>query len=356
MALRGPFNAYSGYGNDLIGMARALTKAGHDVVPVATSIMAGLPPDVAMLFTKQPVGKFDVGILHQPPFDLKPSEAMRSQCQVLVGWTMWEQSKFTREHQKGHRQGRKPWANLDMILCYDRVTQEALDGYDASVEKRILQGGVDVDRWPYVEKDWFGPFRFVMLGELHNRKDPMVAIEAFRELRDEGLLENATLELKTNVPGLHPVIETLIPGVRIYSEMWPPERVREFVGSAHVILAPSRGEGKNLPALEVQLSGGVAIATAWGGHEVWQHPAYSHPLDYSLVPVSPGTDSCQAAASKEHLKQLMLKTYENREETRRMGELASRTIRSMCSWEQVVKKADHHIGDAFELARARRSE
>lgn len=353
--MRGPYNTYSGYGNDLVGIAQALTRAGHDVVPIATSIMAGLPPDVAMLFAKQPVGKFDVGILHQPPFDLKPPPVMRQQCDVLMGWTMWEQSKFTREHQKGHRQGRRPWKDLDLILCYDQVSKTALDGYDPSVEKRILQGGVNVDRWPYVEKDWSGPFRFVMLGELHNRKDPMLAIDAYRELRDEGFLEDATLDLKTSIPGLHPVIEKLIPGVKVHCEMWTPQRVREFVSSAHVILAPSRGEGKNLPCLEVQLSGGVAIATGWGGHVNWQHPSYSPILDYKLIPVGPGDESCQAAASKEHLKQLMLKAYENREETRRMGDLASRTIRAMCSWETVVRKAEQYMAEGFEIARKKRA-
>lgn len=355
IALRGPFNAYSGYGNDLIGLARVLTEAGHDVVPVATSIMSGLPPEVAMLFTKQPVGRFDVGILHQPPFDLKPSKSMRAQCDVLIGWTMWEQSKFTSEHQKGHKQGRRPWRDLDMILCYDPVTLEALDGYDPTVEKRILQGGIDVDRWPYVRKDWSGTFRFVMLGELHNRKDPMLAIEAFRELREEGFLEDAELHLKTSIPGLHPVIEKLIPGVYVYCEMWPPDKVREFLGQAHVILAPSRGEGKNLPALEVQLSGGMAIATGWGGHQVWQHPSYSPILDYKLVPIDKTTDSCQASASKTHLKELMRKAYENREEARRMGELASRTIRAMCSWETIAKKAEQFIGEAYEIARKKRT-
>lgn len=343
IGLRGPYNVFSGYGNDLIGLAKALDSAGIDVVPIPTSVTPGMPRQITDLFTKSPRGKYDVMLQHVPPFDMKVPDTIRLKADKVVGWTMWEQSEFHKGHQRGHRQGQRPWRNIDLMLAYDPVSMQALDFYDKRVPKKLLQGGVDTSLWPYVERNWSGTFRFAMLGELHMRKDPFVAIEAFRELRDEGELKDAELHLKTSVPGLHPAIMDLIPGLFVYCDMWSVQKVREFIESTHVLLAPSKGEGKNLPALETQLSGGVAVCTAWGGPQMWQHPDYSPPLKYSLVPVGPGETSVHAAADKEHLKEIMLDLYENREKTKRMGEIASENIRQMCDWSTVVKNLLRYI-------------
>ena len=64
----------------------------------------------------------------------------------------------------------------------------------------MLQGGFSPEVWqPPVERDWTGDwFGFCMVGQLHDRKDPFLAIEAFRELRQErGTdFEGAELHLK----------------------------------------------------------------------------------------------------------------------------------------------------------------
>lgn len=349
IGLAGPYNAYTGYGNDLLGLAKALDAAGVDVVPVATSIMTGLPPEVAKLFCKDPAGKFDVLLRHVPPFDQAVPDYTRSKADLIVGWSMWEQSELNRADMRGHRQGRRPWKNLDMLLAYDQVSMGAFEHYDSRVPMKLLQGGIWADKWEYVERDWFGTFKFCMLGELHMRKDPFVAIDAYRELRDAGELKDSEFHLKTSVPGLHPAIGELIPGVHIHCGMWSPQRVREFVESSHVLLSPSKGEGKNLPALEIQLSGGVAVCTGWGGPQMWQHRSYSPVLDYELVPIGPGSTSMQAAASKEHLKEIMLDLYENRAKAKEMGRIASGVIRKMCDWPKVVETLLLHLKGASRV-------
>ena len=46
----------------------------------------------------------------------------------------------------------------------------------------LLQGGYDPSEWSFVERDWAKDrFIFCMVGQLHERKDPWVAIEAFRD-------------------------------------------------------------------------------------------------------------------------------------------------------------------------------
>lgn len=341
IGIQGAISAYSGYGNDSIGLALALRKAGHQVSLIPTAVETGLPTDIAMLLTLPPQKHLDATIVHAPPRDLKPLSQVRSRSPKVIGWTMWEQTKLNSDHMKGS--GRWPFRDLDLILAYDPVSRGALSGFDPSIRVDLLQGGVDADFWPYTEKDWSGTFRFGMLGQLHERKDPFCAIEAFHELRQDGELQDAELLLKTNITGLHPKIGEIYPGVQVITDVWNREEVRKFVQSLHVYLAPSKGEGKNLPALETQLSGGVALATGWGGHTMWQHPHFSPAIDYTLVPVAPGSDSLFAQASKDHLKTLMLDLYNDRRKAKELGRIASGAIRAQCDWSAVVRRLERFL-------------
>lgn len=180
-----------------------------------------------------------------------------------------------------------------------------------------------------------------MEGQLHQRKDPFVAIQAFQELKEElpEEFEPAELHLKTNITGLHPAIEEMIPKLRIHYDVWPHDVLQQFYAKQHVLLAPSRGEGKNLPALQFLSTGGTVIATNWGGHQQWLHPSYAYPLDYELRPVS-GTypDCLQARASKDHLKALMLHTFRNRNEAREKGRRGADMIPGICGWHPVMER------------------
>lgn len=143
----------------------------------------------------------------------------------------------------------------------------------------------------------------------------------------------------TNIPGLHSAMEDVIPKLKIHYAVWSDDILKKFYESQHVLLAPSRGEGKNMPALEMQSTGGAVIATNWGGHTQWLSSEYAYPLDYTLSPVDPEhPDTLNARASVDHLKKLMLHAYQNRDEVRRKGELASQIIPKLCSWDSVVER------------------
>jgi glycogen synthase len=132
----------------------------------------------------------------------------------------------------------------------------------------------------------------------------------------------------------------------VHYNVWPEDVLREFYAAQHVLLAPSRGEGKNMPALEFQSTGGAVIATNWGGHQQWLSPAYAYPLNYDLVPLSPRTPNClNARASKDHLKALMLHTFRNRDEVARKARVASEAIPAMCSWDAVLRRLFTRLGE-----------
>jgi hypothetical protein len=78
----------------------------------------------------------------------------------------------------------------------------------------------------------------------------------------------------------------------------------------------------------------------------WINEAYAYPLDYELVFVEPKYVNCkQARASKAHLKELLMHTYQNRAEVKQKAYYAARVIPSMCSWDSVIEKLFLKISD-----------
>ena len=142
----------------------------------------------------------------------------------------------------------------------------------------------------------------------------------------------------TNIPGLHPMMEQWCPKLRIHYTSWPQEVLKKFYAAQHVLLAPSRGEGKNVPAMEMMTTGGAVIATNFGGHTQWLNRDYAYPLNYQLNEVN-GIEGCLwASASKEHLKELMWHVYTHRDEVREKAHRAQTAIPEMCSWDAVVDR------------------
>jgi glycosyltransferase involved in cell wall biosynthesis len=335
--LRSPFSPYSGYGNDGIGMAQALIGAGHDVYVQGTSVQAPLPEEVAQLFTKPLEPPFDLAIIHENPKGLTVPHNVREASKTVIGWTMWEYSNL--RNAEGRSKFRKVFKDFDAIFGYDQPSVDGLREFAGSVPVEVLQGGFKSKEWKPVEREWHSErFGFCMNGMLSDRKNPFVAIQAFGELKDEHPeFAPAELHLKTQTDFLHPLLEQRYDKLRIHSTTWPRDVLEGFYSKQHVLLAPSRGEGLNVPALEFQATGGVVIGTNWGGQSQWLHPSYSYPLDYTLTAQDPMfPDSLNASADKDHLKQLMLHVFKNRFEAQNKGAVASQIIPSLLSWEAVM--------------------
>ncbi len=347
--IRGALSSFSGYGHDTIGLAKALIDYGADVYLQPTHVDAPLPPEIAGLLTKELKAPFDLAIHHVDPAQLGMKENTRRAALINVAWTMWEFS--TLDNLKGRSRLYKNLAAYDLVLGYDSVSSGALQMHVDSAQRvkgsvgpvlGTLQGGYWSNIWPTVSRDWKSDrFGFCMLGQLHDRKDPFTAIQAFQELKEEHPIdfEPATLSLKTNIKSLHPAMERVIPKLKIFYEVWDIPTIKKFYGSNHVLLAPSRGEGKNLPALEFMSTGGAVIATNWGGHTSWLSDQYAYKLNYDLKPIDLQHPNClQARASKDHLKELMWHVFTHRDEVKQKGDLASNVIPMMMDWSSVVQK------------------
>jgi glycosyltransferase involved in cell wall biosynthesis len=336
--LKAPLSPYTGYGNDGLGMARSLARSGADVYLEPTSVQAPLPPDVARLLTKTLTAPFDLTIVHVDPAGLDMLPEVKQASKMVIGWTMWEYSSFG--NLPGRSSLRKRLRGFDAMIAYDEVSAQCIREY-YSGPVIVQQGGFWPEDWPEVPRDWQDDnFRFCMVGMLTERKDPFKAIRAFNELtaEHEDFAAKARLSLKTMSPGLHKKMEEVYPGLRIYYDIWDDKRLRQFYAAHHVLLAPSRGEGKNMPALEFQSTGGTVIATDWGGHRQWLMPGSSYALRYTLEPHKPGSTVLNARADVEHLKELMLHLFRNRAEARDAGSRAAQLIPQMCSWDAVMER------------------
>lgn len=342
--LKIPLSSFTGYGRDGTGMVQALVRAGHDVYLQPTEVQAPLPADVVQLLTKTLEAPFDVTIVHLDPGRLGVEPEQRLVTKKLIAWSMWEWESFG--NLTGRSRLRKELKDYDAIIGYDEVSAGCFREYYKG-PIHVLQGGFDAQELDYIERDWEGPFRFAMLGQLSLRKNPYAAIKAFTELceEDDNFNKNARMVLKTTAPpGYFVRMEEVYPNLRILYGSWSREIVIDFYAHMHVLLAPSWGEGKNLPALEFMTTGGGVVATNWGGMAYWMDEDYAYPLDYELASMDPYTTSVRAAkVSHEDLKAKMRHAFYNRDEVKQKGLLASKIVPEEFSWDRVIEKLTSEV-------------
>jgi glycosyltransferase involved in cell wall biosynthesis len=368
VVVKGPFSGYSGYGKDGFGVIRALHEWGCEVYPQPTWLDVPIPRDLLPLFGRELRPPFDLLINHWDPGHLSITREARGCARVAVAWTMWEFAGGPGPWPSGkpgpvsglvpHCRGRSTLPErlrwFDLVLGYDDVSLAALDPYiPRKVHRGVLQGGFDSREWKVAERDWTGDrFGFIMHGALNARKCPWTSIEAFSQLKFEAGSEfaGATLALHTNAPGaLFPELNAPFKDqrIRVFVDAFDTETMAEFYASAHCLLAPSRGEGKNLPALEMQATGGVVAGTNFGGHKQWMGADWAYPLDYELTPSFEKYPwaAHDAKVRVAHLKEVIWHIWSHRAEARMKGELASRLIPQMCDWSVVIENLFRRIGD-----------
>lgn len=289
-----------------------------------------------------------------------------------VAWTMWEFSPPPTDpvempdgtktkaktglvpHCKGRKSLPKRLEFFDLVLGYDTVTMTSLEPYiPKHVNRGVLQGGYDSSDWKPAERDWFTEtdFMFSMHGALNNRKNAWAAVQAWVELCHEHpeIIKGAKMAFHTTTPGLFPEMNDIYEGMRlkVFLEAWDHQTLQNFYGATHVLLAPSRGEGKNLPALEHMTTGGVVAATNYGGHTMWLNSEYAYPLDYQLTPTFPQRPdgAHDAKVETQTIKDVIWHIYNNRAEAREKAERAQEIIPKICDWSVVVENLFNRIRD-----------
>jgi hypothetical protein len=192
----------------------------------------------------------------------------------------------------------------------------------------------------------------MMHGALNDRKQPWVTIEAFQKLKFEKPEEfrGARLALHTNTPGtLFPELNEPFAqhGIKVYVDTFDVPTLREFYAASHCYFGPSRGEGKNLPALEFLTTGGAAAVTDFGGHRQWLSGDWAYPLQCKLQATFGDKPwaAHDARVSVDHAAEVMWHIFTHREEARQKALRAEKIIPQMCDWQVVVENLFKRVRD-----------
>lgn len=334
--LKTPLSYGSGYGNDGFALSRSLHQAGVDVRLEPTVVVPPIPMGVAQLLVKPLQVELDYLIHHIDPQNCKLSEGQRGIPVKKILWSMWEYNSM------GEKLGpvfTEMIQGYDLILAYDEVSAQAFRPHadELGIPIKILQGGYWSEDWQYDNRErvW-GPdvFRFGMAGVLSSRKNPFAAIHAFEEVREE--FPHVELHLKNNVRTLHPAMEQRYPGLKIHYDTWDHDQMRAFYAGLHTYVAPSWGEGKNLPALESQTMGVPVIYSDFGGHRQWGSKETGWPISGNLETHADGLESFRV--DHDELVAAMKEAVRDWQKTKRMGEQAARSIQDMCDWSVVTRR------------------
>jgi glycosyltransferase involved in cell wall biosynthesis len=365
--LKAPLSQYSGWGQDGIGLTMAMLRSGLRPLLLPLEVVPPLPLPVARLLAEPLTPPFALVLAHVAADRCRLASAEQAASSARVLWSMWEWTSFVnhpqvetiREHLRAY----------DAIVAYDPVSAGAFRAL-APPDRPVLQvqGGVDAGAWPTLDRVWEPPIRFLVVGHLTDRKNPAAVLEAFGALleehgprgfdaelhfklvdRDNPLLgrpaaDDDGLLASGLVPPVSHQFVRLAQGrqrVFLHAGTWSRRRLLGLYARMHCLVAPSRGEGKNLAALEFMATGGPVIATDFGGHSVWLDPSYTYPLRYELRPATwprPTPEALQADADVGHLRELLWRVSADPEEARRKGQLASEVIRSGWAWDTALRR------------------
>ena len=97
--------------------------------------------------------------------------------------------------------------------------------------------------------------------------------------------KHATLSLHNLAGGIPDELNNFMPKVKVFQETFDHQRLHDFYALNHMLLAPSLGEGKNLPALEMLATGGTVAASTVGGHTMWLRDDIAYPLPWEKLPL-----------------------------------------------------------------------
>lgn len=332
IALRAPVNPTTGYGRDGIGLALALARAGVRLTLQPTFVIGGLPKEFTDLLTHEPADHFDALIHHVEPDNLGLTTRDLDVADLRYAWSMWE---FTRFSDLQIQRIVPRLQGYDRIVAYDKTSAAAFSGLQWPSEVDVLQGGYEPGDWltePSTPlRDWDDDtFVFSIAGDLTPRKNTFAACRVMQQLRADGV--DVVLRVKSRAK-MPMQASQIYPDVEFYDGVWEQKRMRDFYATSHGYIAPSWGEGKNLPALEAATTGAVPVLSACGGHRQWARPDSSVLVDgaynfyeetpYFVVDEGEMYDKCKALV-------------EDRGRAREMGDLAADTYPRTMSWDRAA--------------------
>jgi glycosyltransferase involved in cell wall biosynthesis len=207
--------------------------------------------------------------------------------------------------------------------------------------------GLDSNKFKYQSRNWSiserNPFTFLHIGLTNWRKGGDLAMKAFKAVFPESQ-KDVRLIMKVSKqytpPWMIPGMKASDPRIHFVKEEITDQQMLNLYGMAHCYLGCSRGDAWNLLAFQALSTGCPAICTTYCGPEEYKHLTY--PLSWSYQHCSEkifGDDwGMYGEPNFDHLCELMLHAYNNRDECEKNGREASKEISEKYTWDNTAKQ------------------
>lgn len=262
---------YDSYGLLACQLLRHLNRQGVEAHAVALGDTQRdtQPEDIAAL-TKRPLRPSYGGILLGYPTNI-PAYGELANTGVRVALTMFESSKIPPNW--------VPILNeLDAVIVPSQFCKDVFEDCGITVPIHIVPLGIG-ELYKPVKRPTSRPLTFLAFLDRGARKGGHTAIQAF--CLAFGDRSDVKLILKSRNPKLK--INITNDNIDIIQQDMSEQELAALYGRCDVLINPNKGEGFGLIPREFAATGGVSLATNWGGTADDLHK-WGWPIDYDLVP------------------------------------------------------------------------
>jgi glycosyltransferase involved in cell wall biosynthesis len=209
------------------------------------------------------------------------------------------------------------------------------------IESKVVPEGVDPEifnptREPQPALEQFDVFKFLCIARSDPRKNLDVLIKAFLEefkYDNDVALVMENLNINTQLYRDKKII--------YINSSKRHEPLGRLYASCDAFVFPTKAEGWGLPVCEAMACGLPTIVTGYSAITDFADNSNAYIIEHTMEDMKDewGTDGTWANPDVMHLRHLMRHVYENREEAKEKGKIASKHILSNFTWEHAAKKA-----------------
>jgi GT2 family glycosyltransferase len=275
-----------------------------------------------------------------------------------VGFTMLEVDRFPPE-----------WVaqanRTDEVWTPSEFNRQGMLASGVNRPVRVMPLGIDPDYFHPGMRGFpnpLGEFVFLTSFEWGERKDPWMLLRAFNDTFSADEPARLVCKISNRDPSVR--LREEIGGLRLreaggkisylFNLEFPDHQLGSLYRSGDCFVAPSRGEGWNMPLMEAMACGLPAIATDWSAHQEYLHDGIAYPL--RIRGTKPAVARCPyyaganwAEPDEEHLRFLLRHVYENREEAARKGVAAAAEIAERWTWRRAAERIRNRLLEIQEV-------